>query len=107
MKNAFILLVVAIAGIFFASCHKCYECHNQCEVCRKARYDTTLTIIINSQTLSEQYYVEYIDSLTSPALGWVCKDTTSNYSEEYCQPRISSNDGLTNEKAKGLICTPK
>ena len=107
MRNAFILLVVAISGLFFASCHKCYECVNQREFCSKARYDTTLTILIRSQDLSEQYYTEYIDSLTSPAIGWVCHDTTSDYSEEYCQASTASSTGLLNEKAKGLMCSPK
>jgi len=103
MKNVFILLVVALASVFFASCKKCYQCHNQCEVCRKTRVDTTLTIIVASQNLTEQYYVAYLDSLQSPSLGWVCKDTTSNYSEQYCASG-SSNSGLLNEEAKGLIC---
>ena len=107
MRNAFIILVVAVSGLFFASCHKCYECHNQRQVCRKVRFDTTLTILVNSQNLTEQYYVEYIDSLTSPALGWVCRDTTSDYSEEYCQSKFSNDAGLMNEKDKGLICSPK
>jgi hypothetical protein len=106
MKNAFILLLVALFTIFLASCQKCYRCHNQCQVCRKARFDTTLTIVVSSQLLTEQYYLEYIDSLTSPSLGWVCKDTTSNYSEQYCQPNFANNGGLFNEQAKGLICTP-
>ena len=106
MRNAFILLVVAVAGLFFASCTKCYECVNQREVCRKVRYDTTLTILVSSQNLSEQYYTEYTDSLTAPSLGWVCKDTTSDYSEEYCKSGPNDN-GLNNEKAKGLLCSPK
>ena len=105
MKNAFILLLVAVLNIFFASCQKCYQCHNQCEVCRKARYDTTLTVLVYSQTLTEQYYLQYIDSLTSPALGWVCKDTTSNYTEQYCESGFANNGGVFNEQAKGLICT--
>jgi hypothetical protein len=105
MKNAFILLLVALFTIFLASCQKCYQCHNQCQVCRKVRYDTTLTIIVYSQLLTEQYYTEYIDSLTSPSLGWVCRDTTSTYVEQYCQSDFNGNAGLFNEAAKGLICT--
>jgi len=105
MKNAFILLVVAVATIFIASCKKCHQCQNQATVCRLAKYDTTLTILIYSQNLSEQYYLEYIDSLTSPSLGWICKDTTSNYSEQVCESG-TSDAALVNEKAKGLICTP-
>ena len=104
MKNAIILSVVALFIIFLASCQKCYQCHNQAKVCRKARYDTTLTILVYSQVLTEQYYVEYIDSLTSPSLGWVCNDTTSNYTEQYCQPNFTNNGGLFNEQTKGLIC---
>lgn len=107
MKNAFYILLVALTSIFFASCRKCYECSNQREVCQKARYDTTLTIIVSSQNLGEQYYSEYIDSLTSPALGWVCKDTTSDYTEEYCHSGSGFDQGLINEKDKGLICTAK
>ena len=105
MKNAFTVLLVALLVIFFNSCQKCYQCRNQCEVCRKARYDTTLTIVVSSQLLTEQYYAEYIDSLTSPALGWTCKDTTSNYQEQYCKSGFASDGGLFNEQAKGLICT--
>ena len=105
MKNAFILILVATAAIFFGSCKKCHTCQNQCEVCRKARYDTTLTILIQSQNLTEQYYREYIDSLTSPALGWVCKDTSSNYYEQVCESGLS-DAALVNEKNKGFICTP-
>lgn len=106
MRNVFIMLVVAVAGLFFASCHKCYQCTNQREVCRKQRYDTTLTILVSSQNLSEQYYNEYIDSLTSPSLGWVCYDTTSDYTIQYCPPAGSSASNLVNEEAAGLICTP-
>jgi hypothetical protein len=108
MRNAFILIVVAVAALFLASCHKCYECHNQREVCTKLRFDTTLTILVSSQNLSQEYYTQYIDSLTSPSLGWVCHDTTSDYSQEYCPPTgKSGSSGLANEEAIGLICSPK
>lgn len=107
MRNAFTILLVAVICIFFASCHKCYECANQRQVCQKVRYDTTLTIIVSSQLLSQQYYTEYIDSLTSPSLGWVCKDTTSDYTEEYCHSGTGSDKGLFNERDKGLVCTAK
>lgn len=104
MKNVFAIAVVAVTGLFIASCQKCHTCYNQREVCRKARYDTTLTILVSSQVLTKQYYLEYIDSLTSPSLGWVCYDTTSDYSEQYCESGFS-NTGLYNEQAKGLVCT--
>ena len=103
MKNVFILIVVAFTTVFIVSCKKCYQCHNQCQVCRKARHDTTLTIVVSSQNLTQQYYQAYIDSLTAPSLGWVCNDTTSNYSEQYCASAASSS-GLFVEEAKGLIC---
>ena len=105
MRNVFVILVVAVAGLFLASCHKCYQCHNQREVCSKQRYDTTLTILVSSQKLSAQYYHQYIDSLTSPSLGWVCHDTTSDYSVQYCPPSGSSGSDLLNEEAAGFICT--
>ncbi len=105
MKNALILIVVAMASIYFASCKKCYQCRNQAEVCRKARYDTTLTIVVYSQILSEQYYVEYIDSLTRTGLGWSCHDTTSTVFEQVCESGLS-DAALINEKNKGYICAP-
>jgi hypothetical protein len=101
MKNAFILAVVALATIFFGSCKKCYTCHNQCEVCQKMRHDTTLTVLIESQNFTAQYYQPYIDSLTLPTVGWTCKDTTSNYQQQYCG---NSNGDLLNEEAKGYTC---
>jgi len=65
------------------------------------RHDTTLTIFIESQNFTAQYYQPYIDSLTLPAVGWTCKDTASNYQQQYCG---NSNGDLLNEEAKGYTC---
>jgi hypothetical protein len=105
MKNAFGLILVAFSVICFASCKKCYHCHNECKVCRKQRPDTTLTIQVCSDKLGDQYYVAYIDSLTSPSLGWVCGDTASNYAERFCESQSQAD--LLNKKAAGLICAPE
>ncbi|HWB63403.1 MAG TPA: hypothetical protein VG603_07835 [Chitinophagales bacterium] len=94
-----------VAGLF--SCHKCYQCHNQCQVCSKERPDTTLTIMVCSDKLSQQYYNEYLDSLTSPSLGWTCHDTVSNYHEEFCPTRSAVDADILNKTEGGLICSPE
>jgi hypothetical protein len=51
-----------------------------------------------------QYFNEYIDSLTSPSLGWVCGDTASNYQERFCTSPSQKQVDLINKKDAGLIC---
>jgi hypothetical protein len=107
MKNAFALLFVATAVMYISSCAKCYKCHNECKVCYKQRPDTVLTISVCSDKLTAKYYTEYIDSLTSPSLGWVCNDTGSTYAEKFCQSQTQNLVNLINKKDAGLICAPE
>ena len=105
MKNVITLIVVALTVLCFVSCKKCYKCHNECKVCRKERPDTTLTIQVCSDHFGDKYYVEYIDSLTSPSLGWVCRDTANTYAEQFCESQSQAD--LLNKKSAGLICAPE
>jgi hypothetical protein len=107
MKNGFFTLFIFNLLLVFNSCEKCYRCHNVCKVCREQHQDTTLTITVCSNTFGADYYNEYIDSLTSPSLGWVCADTASNYNERFCGTKSGNNSQLLNKKSNGLICSPE
>jgi hypothetical protein len=108
MKNATILLfIIAGLGLLLPSCKKCYECHNICTVCTEQHQDTTLTATICSDVFGEKYYNEYIDSLTSPSLGWHCQSANSTYHEEFCGNKSNNAVDLINKKDAGLICAPK
>lgn len=107
MKNKLAFVFVACMLLLFSACEKCYRCHNVCKVCTEQHQDTTLTITVCSNTFGEEYYNEYLDSLTSPALGWACSDTASNYNERFCGNASGNNSQLINKKANGLICAPE
>ena len=62
-----------------------------------------MTIVVSSSALSQKYYEEYLDSLNS--LGWVCRDTASNYSEHFCTATMQKTFQLVNKKEEGLVCT--
>ncbi len=106
MKNTLILLTTIVLLGLTSACKKCYRCHNLCKACYEKHLssggDTTLTIIVRSDLLGEKYYQEYIDSLTSPSLGWTCNDTASNYNERFCESQAAAE--LLSRKDGGLIC---
>jgi hypothetical protein len=104
MKNVLSVGVIVALLLSFASCEKCYKCHNLCKTCQYHYPDTTLTITVCSDKLSEKYYIEYVDSLTSPSLGWTCSDAASNYSERFCESDSKSAIDLINKKDGGLVC---
>lgn len=108
MKNFLPVIFIALILATASSCQKCYKCHNICKVCYEHHQlntaDTTLTIVVSSNLLSEKYFVEYIDSLTSPSLGWVCHDTASTYNERFCESQSKSAIELINKKDAGLVC---
>lgn len=107
------LIGVVLTGILFliglSGCEKCFTCRNFCQVCRETHSlgvtDTTLTIIVRSNTLSEKYYLEYLDSLTSPSLGWTCKDTASDYTERFCQSSVANQYEIVSRKESGMYCS--
>ncbi|HRG88480.1 MAG TPA: hypothetical protein PLW44_05625 [Chitinophagales bacterium] len=107
MKNICLLFLFAMV-VTVSACKKCYTCHNLCKVCYETHLanggDTVLKIIVRSDLLGEKYYNEYIDSLTSPSLGWTCNDTASNYTEEFCGQSSFNNTKLINKRDGGLVC---
>lgn len=107
MKNALLGVMATFGFLFFNSCEKCYRCHNICQVCQEQHEDTTLTITVCSDVFGEAYYQEYIDSLTSPALGWTCTDAGSNRTTRFCGTKSGNNTQLLNKKSQGLICAPE
>jgi hypothetical protein len=104
MKNVSTAGVIAAILFSFSACSKCYKCHNLCQTCEYRYSDTTLNITVCSDKLSEKYYIEYIDSLTSPSLGWTCVDAASNYSERFCESESKSAIELINKKESGMVC---
>jgi hypothetical protein len=104
MRNAFTLSLVAIMLVYFAGCTKCYQCSNACSVCTQKHPDTTFTIRVCSDALGQQYYGEYIDSLNSAALGWICTDTNSTYTQKFCADKANQSGDLANKANAGLIC---
>lgn len=105
MKNVFAVIIVAWLVICSAACNKCYQCHNQCEICRKQRPDTTLAIEVCSDVLSEQYYQLYTDSLINA--GWVVTDTTSTVNKTVCDGQLAKQTDLFNAEAAGFVCNPQ
>lgn len=67
--------------------------------------DTTLTIIVQSDVFTEQYFTEYLDSLNS--LGWTCSDTSSTKSQEFCGTKSQNDQKLITKKEAGWICAPE
>ena len=108
MKNIFIIVLCNVVLFAASSCEKCFNCHNQCKVCYEhhslGNTDTTLTITVCSNTFGREYFVEYLDSLTSPSLGWVCNDTASNYTENFCTGTMKKTYELVVKSDEGLIC---
>lgn len=110
MKNI-LLLIFACAMLAIGSCAKCYKCHNLCKVCYEHHQlntnDTVLTIIVRSDVLGHDYFMEYTDSLTSPSLGWVCHDTISNFQEKFCHSESENAIALINKRDAGMVCEPE
>lgn len=106
MKNVILTLFVVLLAI--GGCkEKCYNCHNLCKVCYEQHVDTVLKQVVCSDILSEQYFQEYIDSLTAPGLGWVCKDTAFTRSQKFCGTTSQNNGNLLNKKTQGWVCAPE
>ena len=107
MKNAVLTILVLTGFTFLNSCEKCYKCHNICQVCTEQHPDTTLTITVCSDVFGEEYYLEYLDSLKSPNLGWTCVDGGTTRTSEFCGTSTNNSIQLLNKKEQGLICAPE
>lgn len=100
--------LVATLLLLAGSCkEKCFRCYNYCKVCYETHNDTTLQQVVCSDILSEEYFQEYIDSLTAPGLGWVCSDTSATRSERFCGTQTQNNGELINRKEQGWVCAPE
>ena len=104
MKKNLSLIVLLFVLLTSAGCRKCYNCHNSCSVCQDAHY----TILVQSDQLSALYYTMYIDSLTSPGLGWTCHDTAPNKQMEVCGEKGNQIKGsIFIDQEAGWTCVPK
>jgi len=62
---------------------------------------------VQSDVLSTQYYNLYIDSLTSPGLGWTCRDTTFTKEMQVCgQSGRQINNTIFLDDEAGWTCVP-
>jgi hypothetical protein len=103
MKKKLPFLVLLFIVLTTAGCRKCYYCHNSCKVCQ----DTHFYILIQSDQLSTQYYNLYIDSLTSPGLGWTCRDTVFTRDMQVCAGTDHKlNSEVSLDEQAGWTCTP-
>jgi hypothetical protein len=106
MKKNLPLLVLFFVLLACSGCKKCYYCHNSCKVCQDAHY----YILVQSDVLSTNYYNMYIDSLTSPGLGWTCRDTTFTKDMQVCAPSGNQineiNYKISQDEAAGWTCSP-
>ncbi|MBP7389838.1 MAG: hypothetical protein KA841_05500 [Chitinophagales bacterium] len=108
MKNKMLGLFAIVILLSISSCEKCYKCNNWCRVCYdNTHVDTVLTIQVCSDILGETYFNEYIDSLTSPGLGWVCSDTSVSKTEKFCGTKTNNTIELLNRKDAGWRCAPE
>jgi hypothetical protein len=106
MKKNLPFVVLIFVLLMASGCKKCYYCHNSCKVCQDAHY----YILVQSDVLSTKYYNMYIDSLTSPGLGWTCRDTTFTKDMQVCAPNGNQNNEInykiTQDEAAGWTCAP-
>lgn len=108
MKNTLLLLFLSVVGLSISSCEKCYKCNNWCRVCYDNTHnDTVLTIQVCSDVFGEDFFNEYVDSLTSPSLGWICKDTATTKVEKFCGSKTNNTIQLLNRKDAGWRCVPE
>lgn len=108
MKDVLFKAICLALLLGFSSCEKCYKCANWCKVCYDNTHnDTVLTIRVCSDILGEQYFDEYIDSITAPGLGWVCYDTTGTKNEKFCGTKSNNTIELLNRKGAGWRCSPE
>lgn len=82
-----------------AGCKKCITCANECKQCTDNRF----TIKVCSDKLTFKYYNEYVDSLTDPALGWVCTAIAPDSIYELCSTSKYKKVIQENE-ARGFVC---
>jgi hypothetical protein len=110
MKQILFIVTAFIAISVLPSCKKCYTCYNMCSVCEKQYFqgwptDTTLTILVQSDNLSRQYYYDYIDSLESlPNTQWTCRDTTYTKVEKECEPKKRIDQTVADRYEAGWDC---
>lgn len=82
-----------------------------CSVCNKQYFqgwptDTTLTILVESDKLSREYYFGYIDSLENmPNTQWECHDTTYTKAEKECTSKRRLDGDLAERYDAGWNCT--
>lgn len=108
MKNILVIVLLSSVLLYTASCEKCYKCANWCKVCYDNTHnDTVLSIRVCSDILGEQFFDEYIDSITAPGLGWVCFDTTGTKNEKFCGTKSNNTIELLNRKDAGWRCAPE
>ena len=99
MKGKWWFILIAM-GLTLTGCEKCIYCHNSCKVCRDSHY----YVLVQSDILSAQYYQLYIDSLTAPGLGWVCRDTAFNRDKQVCAQDNKANNVLFTQTQAGWTC---
>lgn len=96
MRKFSFAILISAAFVLLDSCKKCYTCQNECKICTDNHY----TIRVCSDVFTMPYYKEYIDSLTDPSLGWVCRDTSATTSHRFC----GRSNSLFDETNKGYVC---
>jgi len=95
-----LLVVFTFLLMASSSCKKCYTCENSCKKC----HDNNFKILVCSDVLGKKYYNLYIDSLTSPLLGWTCTDTAPTKSEELCADKSKTNNKVFAKEEAGYSC---
>jgi hypothetical protein len=103
-----LLLACVALPLLLAGCkEKCYKCVNYCVSCQYSYPDTTLTALVCSDVLGEEYFIEYVDSLQSPGLGWTCTDANPTRSDKFCGTQTQNNTELLQRKDQGWRCAPE
>ncbi len=99
MQKIFWLFIIVLT---LDGCKKCISCKNECKICT----DSHFRIRVCSDKLTQKYYKEYVDSLTSTGLGWTCVDTASDSSIDKCVTKNVSQEKLFLSEG-GYTCTDK
>jgi hypothetical protein len=96
IKHFFLVMSILLT---ISGCKKCVTCGNECKQCTDNRF----TIKVCSDKLTFKYYNEYVDSLTDPALGWVCTAIESDSTYELCSTS-KHKKAIEENEGRGFVC---
>ncbi|HWB61926.1 MAG TPA: hypothetical protein VG603_00340 [Chitinophagales bacterium] len=108
MKKALFLFAIAAFVLYSTGCKKCYHCQNTCTLCvySDSIIQNYQQKFCNDSFSSESAYMAAIAADT--ALGFVCAETASDYSQDYCVNKPGQDEYKDYYDRGGRVpCSPK